>query len=157
MELGALICKPKNPSCLLCPLRSECVALATGRVDEFPRAKEKKATRELQIPLYLIVDRQGRMLMRRESGALMHAMYHLPHGNTSLLGGHSLDAEPRDRLGSFRHTVTTRKIEFTVYTADVRRLRDSGGDYEWIDPEKLDAVPHPSYVRKAIAVWRAGL
>lgn len=150
MELGALICKPKNPSCLLCPLREECVALATGRVDELPRAKERKATRELQIPLYLIVDRRGRILMRRESGALMHAMYHLPHGNTSLLGGHPLDAEPRDLLGSFRHTVTTRKIEFTVYTADVKRVRDSGDEYEWIDPDTLDAVPHPSYVRKAL-------
>jgi A/G-specific adenine glycosylase len=151
MELGALICKPKSPSCLICPLRKECVALATGRVDDFPRPKPKKTTRELHIPLYVITDRRGRILMRRERGALMHAMYHLPHGNTSLLGGRPLDAEPRDLLGSFRHTVTTRKIEFAVYTADVKRVRDSGRDeYEWIDPEKLDEIPHPSYVRKAM-------
>jgi len=152
MELGALICKPKNPSCLLCPLREECVALATGRIGELPRPKTKRATRELRIPLYLVFDGRGRVLMRREPGALMHAMYHLPHGNTSLLGGRPLEAEPRDLLGSFRHTVTTRKIEFAVYTADVKRVRDSGDEYEWIDPGKLDEVPHPSYVKKALAL-----
>jgi A/G-specific adenine glycosylase len=151
MELGALICKPRNPACLLCPLRQDCVALATGRIGELPRPKTKSATHKLRIPLYLVLDGRGRVLMRRESGALMHAMYHLPHGNTSLLAGRSLDAEPRHLLGSFRHTVTTRQIEFAVYTADVKRVRDSGDEYEWIDPEKLEDVPHPSYVKKALA------
>jgi A/G-specific adenine glycosylase len=147
MELGALVCKPKNPTCLLCPLRADCVALTTGRIDELPAPKPKKATRELRIPLYVVHDARGRVLMRREPGPLMHAMYHLPHGNDTLLGGHPFTATPRHRLGTFRHTVTTRKIEFTVYAAKVAR-RERG--YEWIDPARLDEVPHPSYVRKAL-------
>jgi A/G-specific adenine glycosylase len=147
MELGALICTPRNPACLLCPVRKECVALATGRVDELPRPKEKKATRELQIALYLIRDRRGRVLMRRESGPLMNDLYHLPHGDTSLLTGQPLDPPSRELLGTFRHTVTTRKIEFSVYTADARRPHG----YEWIDPARLGEVPHPSYVKKALA------
>jgi A/G-specific adenine glycosylase len=149
MELGALICTPRNPTCLVCPLREQCVAVATGRVDELPRAKEKKATRELSIALYLIRDRHGRVLMRRESGPLMNDLYHLPHGDTSLLTGQPLEATNRELLGTFRHTVTTRKIEFTVYSADAR-VRKSGG-YEWIDPAAMSAVPHPSYVKKALA------
>lgn len=148
MELGALICTPRNPSCLLCPLRNECVALATGRIDELPRPKEKKATRELHIALYLIRDRKGRVLMRRESGPLMNDLYHLPHGDTSLLTGQPLDPARRELLGTFRHTVTTRKIEFTVYTADAPRVKDG---YEWIDLTRLGDVPHPSYVKKALA------
>jgi A/G-specific adenine glycosylase len=150
MELGAMICTPRNPSCLLCPLRDECVALATGRVGELPRAKEKKATRELNIALYLIRDRKGRVLMRRESGPLMNALYHLPHGDTSLLTGQPLAPTGQQLLGTFRHTVTTRKIEFTVYTADARGIR-ARGEYEWIDPAAMAAVPHPSYVKKALA------
>jgi len=149
MELGALICTPRNPSCLICPLRKECVALSTGRVDELPRAKPKKETRELSISLYLIVDRRGRVLMRRESGPLMNAMYHLPHGDRSLLDVHPLDAITGALLGKFRHTVTTRKIEFAVYAAEVKG-RQSG--YQWIDPRELGRVPHPSYVRKALAL-----
>lgn len=147
MELGAMICTPRNPSCLICPVRGECVAVATGRVDELPRPKEKKATRELNIALYLIRDRKGRVLMRRESGPLMNDLYHLPHGDTSLLTGQPLAPARRELLGTFRHTVTTRKIEFTVYSADARRTHG----YEWIDPARLAEVPHPSYVKKALA------
>ena len=149
MELGALVCTPRNPTCLICPLNKQCVALATGRVEELPRPKEKKATRELSIALYLIRDHRGRVLMRRESGPLMNDLYHLPHGDTSLLTGEPLDATPRQLLGTFRHTVTTRKIEFTVYTADARGLRGRK-DYEWIDVSAMSKVPHPSYVKKAL-------
>ena len=147
MELGALICTPRNPSCLLCPVRGECVAVATGRVDELPRPRDKKAPRQLSIALYLIRDRKGRVLMRRESGALMKDLYHLPHGDTSLLTGQPLAPAHRELLGSFKHTVTTRKIEFTVYAAESRKARG----YEWIDPARLSELPHPSYVRKALA------
>lgn len=147
MELGALICTPRNPSCLICPLRNECVALATGRVEALPRPKPKKETRELHIPLYLVVDRRGRVLMRREAGPLMNAMYHLPHGDRSLFDAHPLEAVTGELLGKFRHTVTTRKIEFAVYAAEVKG-RQRG--YEWVDPAELGRVPHPSYVRKAL-------
>jgi len=88
------------------------------------------------------------VLMRRESGPLMNDLYHLPHGDTSLLTGQPLDPPRRELLGTFRHTVTTRKIEFSVYTADARRPHG----YEWIDPARLGEVPHPSYVRKALAL-----
>jgi len=152
MELGALICKPKTPLCLLCPVRDDCVAHATGRIDELPRPRAKKETRSMRIALYVVKDTRGRVLMQRESGPLMHGMYHLPHGDTSLLAGRPLDATPGDLLGSFRHTVTNRKIEFAVYTAELQRIRDGTGDYEWIDPAQLDDVPHPSYVRKALGL-----
>ena len=148
MELGALICKPRNPTCLLCPLRNDCAALAAGRVDDFPPPKAKKATRELRIPLYLVRDRRGRVLMRRASGPLMDSMYHLPHGDTSLLDGEPLAATPGELLGTFRHTVTTRKIEFVLYAAELQgRAR---GGFEWIDLATMHEIPHPSYVTKAL-------
>ncbi len=147
MELGALICTPRNPSCLLCPLRDECVARATGRAGELPAPKPKKETRELRIPLYLVRDAGGRVLMRRESGPLMHAMYHLPHGDSSLLAESALDVIRRALLGTIRHTVTTRRIEFSLYDAE---LCGEANGFEWIDLSELGSVPHPSYVAKAL-------
>lgn len=148
MELGALVCKPRSPVCLLCPLRDECVALATGRIDELPPPKPKKATRELRIPLYLVRDRRGRVLMRRVTGTLMDSMYHLPHGDTSLLEDEPLAATPAELLGTFRHTVTTRKIEFSVWSATLAGRASRA--YEWIDLAEMDRVPHSSYVKKAL-------
>jgi A/G-specific adenine glycosylase len=147
MELGALVCKPLNPRCDVCPLRAECAAFAAGAVDEVPVREAKKETRALRIPLYLITDRRGRILMRRERGELMKAMFHLPHGNSELLDAPPLEADARRLLGTFRHTVTTRRIEFSLYAAELARVP---GEYTWIDPAAISEVPHPSYVRKAL-------
>lgn len=152
MELGAVVCTPARPSCLLCPVRTMCAGLAAGRVDELPQRKTKKESRQIRVVLYLIRDRRGRVLMRRERGPLMDAMYHLPHADTSLLSGQPLAAAADKHLGSFRHTITTRRIEFAVYSAITGRIREAAGEYEWIDPANLDSVPHPSYVRKALKV-----
>ena len=153
MECGALVCTPRNPSCEICPVRDQCLAFATNRVNELPRAKEKKATRALRIPLYIVRDVRGRVLMRLESGALMNAMYHLPHGDPALLGGKAFDARRGDLLGSFRHTVTDRRITFDVYAADLPgRIRETSDDSSWIDPESMHEIPHPSYVQKALEI-----
>jgi len=144
MELGALICKPSKPLCHVCPLRDDCAAFSTNRVDELPAKKRKPETRNLRIALYLVTDRRGRVLMRRESGPLMNAMFHLPHGNTSLLTAVPLDVSPKERLGAFRHTVTNRRIEFEVFAATAKRT----DGFAWIDP--ASDFPHPSYVRKAL-------
>lgn len=154
MELGALICKPANPSCEKCPLTNHCAAFQQGRTAQLPVPKAKAASRELRLSLYLITDSDGRILMRRESGKLMTDLFHLPHGDSTLLGGAPLRVTRRESLGTFRHTVTTRRIEFELFAA---RLADSIADdesYAWIDAERIDRVPHPSYVTKALRMAR---
>ncbi len=146
MELGAMVCTPRNPSCLVCPLASHC----RTRSDELPRPKTQVATRELHIPLYLVLDRRGRILMRRETGKLMTAMFHLPHGNAALLDATPLAVRDAHAVGTFRHTVTNRRITFELFRARARRT----GAYEWIDPAALAGIPHPSYVRKALELAR---
>ena len=144
MEIGALICTPRNPSCGRCPVRTHCVALQAGRVDELPRAKPKPATRQMTIALYVVTNR-GRVMMQREKGKLMRDMFHLPHGDTSLLTGRPLRARNAKLIGSFRHTVTNRRIIFEVYRATRNTQRAT-----WVRPTDLPTIPHPSYVRKAL-------
>jgi A/G-specific adenine glycosylase len=155
MELGALVCTPRKPDCKRCPLSSVCVAFATDRVERIPAPKQTAETRSLQIPLYVVLDRKGRLLMRRESGPLMRDMYHLPHGNSELFTDTPLVPASASLIGSFRHTVTTRRIQFTVYRAVLgARVRDRAG-YEWIEPGSIAAIPHPSYVGKALRLIAA--
>jgi A/G-specific adenine glycosylase len=156
MEIGALICRPVNPQCGACPVRRSCAAYRTGRTAELPQKRKKSATREMKIPLLLITDGRGRVLMRRESGALMHAMLHLPHGNSALLGGTLLRAAMSDALGSFRHTITNRRVEFTVHPAVLDgHIAEGGDEYTWIDPADLGRFPHPSYVKKALRLAKS--
>ena len=146
MEIGALLCTPRKPACERCPLTAHCVAFREGRIDELPRPKAKPATREMTIALY-VVTRGGKLLMQREDGPLMNGMFHLPHGDTSLLTGKPLRVRDAEKVGTFRHTITNRRITFEVYRASANGARQTAN---WINPLQLATVPHPSYVRKAL-------
>ena len=138
MEIGALICTPRNADCATCPLRNTCVAYATDRVDELPAKKKKVATRSVTIALYLMTDRKGRILMQRKN-----ALFHLPQG----------DEKRGDPVGKFRHTITTRRITFEVFVSKWSGGSPAAG-HRWIDPNDLSSVPHPSYVAKALRLAR---
>ncbi len=152
MEIGALICRPRTPDCGACPLRSHCFAFRNKRTESLPRKKIKPETRDMNVDLYIVSDKRGRILMRRESGPLMNAMMHLPHGDTSLLTGAPLRVNDTRLLAKFRHTITTRRIAFSVYTGKLGSAIRDDGEYEWIDVSNLASVPHPSYVAKALAL-----
>jgi A/G-specific adenine glycosylase len=152
MELGALVCRPANPACHRCPVRTDCRAFAANRTAELPARRKRGTARELRIRLFLVTDNRGRVLLQRESGgSLMKSMYHLPHGDGSLLPGCSTDLDAQQVVGTFRHTVTNRRITFELCTARGGRLmRDSTAEFAWVHPAELGDVPHPSYVTKAL-------
>lgn len=64
MELGALICSPRNPDCGACPARSFCSAHRAGKVGEFPPKAEKKVLPRQEWAC-LAVQRGGDVLVRR--------------------------------------------------------------------------------------------
>ena len=156
MELGALVCTPRNPSCGAVRCGGSAPRSSAGRVDEFPRPKAKLATREMRIPLYLVIDRDGRVLMRRESGQLMRGMFHLPHGDTTLLTGAPLRVGAVDDAGN----VPPHGHKSPDHVRGLRRRRAglarAAREYAWIDPAALAAIPHPSYVRKALRLAGIG-
>ena len=69
-ELGALICKPKNPACDICPLADICTAHKNGKERDFPVLPPKKEKRYEQVYIFLIQTKQGFCIRRREQGVL---------------------------------------------------------------------------------------
>lgn len=71
MELGALICTPKNPKCEECPVRSLCKAYQTGKVLDYP-VKEKKLKKVEEKYKVLIIEKDHAigMIKRPEEGLL---------------------------------------------------------------------------------------
>ena len=62
------MCKPAAPSCLLCPWRGACAALAQGRVDELPPPKARAKKAHLAVAAAWC-ERGGRILLSRRPGA----------------------------------------------------------------------------------------
>lgn len=155
MEIGALICTPRTPDCEHCPLTSCCEAFHTGRTDSLPSQKARAEVRHMSIPLYLVFDDRGRILMQRASGALMTSMFHLPHGSSDLIEGSALKVEEGRLLGVFMHTITNRHIEFRVMAASLSSSVRDSGEMQWVAPAAVGTLPHPSYVTKALRL--AGL
>lgn len=78
MELGALICRPRQPACDECPWAEQCVARATDRVEELPSPKAKPR-RHRVISAGLVIERNGQMLLvRRETSGLLGGLWTMP-------------------------------------------------------------------------------
>ncbi|PDO11393.1 MAG: A/G-specific adenine glycosylase [Candidatus Reconcilbacillus cellulovorans] len=80
MELGATVCVPKAPTCLVCPVMERCGAYLAGEEEELPvKAKAKPPRTERRLVAW-IVDGEGRLLIRRRpERGLLAGMWELPH------------------------------------------------------------------------------
>lgn len=131
MELGATVCLPRNPRCLLCPWSSHCQALKTGMQDRLPEKAGRSGIR-LSRQAAAVIRHRGRFLIRKRSGSrLLQDMWEFPGGEFSrsdLAGSlvKYLESELRlsvrlcDRLTVVKHAVTNRRITLTVYEARLK-------------------------------------
>jgi len=77
MELGALLCTPRTPQCLLCPIRSHCAAFANGTEESLPRKKPRRKQVALSEPCAWTVSR-GRILLEQQTGKRWRGLWKLP-------------------------------------------------------------------------------
>jgi A/G-specific adenine glycosylase len=80
MELGALICKPRNPSCDACPLSPFCRAYKTNRVADFPRRRKSKATPQYHIAVGVVFKNDRVLITRRKAQGLLGGLWEFPGG-----------------------------------------------------------------------------
>ncbi|WP_339949629.1 A/G-specific adenine glycosylase [uncultured Albimonas sp.] len=96
MDLGATICTPRSPACVLCPLRDPCAARAAGIADTLPRKAPKAAKPTRRGTVFVAVSPSGALLLetRPETG-LLGGMPGLPGTGWDLRGAG--ESPPSDR------------------------------------------------------------
>lgn len=113
MELGALVCTPRNPACATCPLTKRCAARAAGVQEERPVRNAKKAVpREMWV--CSVIERDGRYLVGKRPGkGLLGGLWELPAGpmRAGESHGQSLKRIAADELGL---TISPGKLIATV-------------------------------------------
>src|SRR3569832_489265 len=123
MELGATLCTPTSPKCLICPLGKVCIAAATGRQAELPVIAPCKKESELPLlereALWMLGPR-GLVLARREPHGLFGGLWELPQGDSILevARAFGVTADPQP-VAYHEQTLTHRRLRVRVYRAGV--------------------------------------
>jgi A/G-specific adenine glycosylase len=153
MELGALVCIPRAPLCLACPVSTECLSRKLGVQDRIPIASPK-APPKLVEEACALVTRGGEVLMvKRASGGLWEHFWEFPtiHVGGADPAGRGMGAETLDlaegirRLGGVRATIgpVVQTVRFGVTTHRVTLVAHSA---EWLEGEPS---PGPGLVEAA--------
>ncbi|WP_299337525.1 A/G-specific adenine glycosylase [uncultured Psychroserpens sp.] len=112
MEFGATQCKPKNPYCIVCPLKDSCVAVQKGKIDVLPvKLKKTKVTKKHFNFLVLISADKKTIFEQRTSKGIWQNLYQFPLIETEKeLLADSFKAHPK--VSSFFKKM---KFEFSLY------------------------------------------
>lgn len=159
MDLGATICTPRQPNCLICPWTEHCAGRISGLAPTLPRKAPKKAVPTRRGVAFWVAREDGAVLLRRrpEKG-LLGGMMEVPSTQWS---AKVTDAEAQAPLaaawrklpGKVEHTFTHFHLELTVWLAENvidGALRDDG-DYRWTKRQDLAGEALPTVMRKVVS------
>jgi A/G-specific adenine glycosylase len=165
MDLGAMVCAPKNPSCDLCPVLDLCLGHACGVAASLPR-KAPRAHRPLRRGAAFFVRREdGAVLVRtRPEKGLLGGMTELPgtewetyFDDALVLAQAPLKAHFRKLEGAIAHAFTHFALSLSIYVAEVKEDKRAPSGYRWTPARELDNEAFPGVMRKVIeAVRRSG-
>jgi A/G-specific adenine glycosylase len=139
MDLGATICRPRNPRCGECPLAPECKAFASGKPDTFPE-RRRRAVRPHKYGVAYWIERGGAVwLVRRRAKGLLGGMAALPGSEWS-----EATQEPEDAIGRVRHVFTHFSLDLQVAIR-----AEAEGEGWWHPLDRLHEAGLPTLYRKA--------
>lgn len=158
MDLGATVCVPRRPLCLLCPVADVCQALAEGRPEAYPvKTRTLKRSAESWW-LLLLRDTQGRVLLQRRPDSGIWAGLYCP---PVLADRAALDARlatpgtwPAQELPVFLHVLTHKDLHLHPVLAEVDAGAPppvaAGDGVRWADAAEWADLGLPSPVRRLL-------
>ncbi|MEO3428418.1 A/G-specific adenine glycosylase [Pelagibius sp. CAU 1746] len=162
MDLGATVCLPRGPKCLLCPLESCCEAKAAGLEQALPRRRPKAAKPTRHAVAFWLQAPDGALLLRRrpEKG-LLGGMMEVPSTDwreatweqRSARAAAPLETEWRELPGLVRHTFTHFHFEVTVWAGQAAgraEMEAAQAQGRWVALDALADEALPTVMRKVI-------
>ncbi len=159
MDLGATVCKPKNPLCEHCPLADKCVAFIQGNPFDYP-VKSKKIKRRTRFFIYLLVEIDQMIMIReRTSKDIWKHLFEFV-----LIETDSIPDEPdlmslieksginRNEIleistsARFRQQLTHQEITGNFNRITLRKKRKPLPGYQWEKINELKKLPFPRYI-----------
>jgi A/G-specific adenine glycosylase len=154
MDLGATVCLPRNPACLLCPVRSMCAASRESRPQAYP-VKSRKLKRSSQ-SLWLLhaQDAHGSVwLHKRPAPGVWAGLYCMPVFDSRDALEQALPARVRGELRDsepFLHVLTHKDLHLHPVQARVAGSAKLAGPGQWFAAGEWPALGLPAPVRKLL-------
>jgi len=134
MELGALVCRPKKPTCDQCPLADECIAHRLKIEEELPVITKKLKPKQIKYQTFIIVD--GQMIyLRKRTERLLEGMYELPQFESDI----PFEYDLIQSFGTVKHVFSHIVWKMDVLMVSLRSLPLK--DWVKVKRESLDQYP----------------
>jgi A/G-specific adenine glycosylase len=166
MELGALICVPRNPRCDDCPLATECVARTRGIIDLLPVRSDKKQQKNRYFNYIFLQSGGYTWLSKRTGRDIWHSLYEFPLIETAgpvtreelstLPGWNDLFGASVFRINGspqkYKHQLTHQTLHCTFYNIDLENPpADYGRSLFKTEISKLGLYPVPRLIENYLA------
>ena len=158
MDLGATICTPRKPRCVLCPWREACAARAGGFAEELP-ARAEKPERPLRrgVVFWLTRGDGAVLLRRREEKGLLGGMIEAPStlwreaawSETETLAAAPVAASWTRLPGTVQHGFTHFRLELAILAAEVEAPPDVPWAI-WARPDQFKDHALPTLTKKVV-------
>ncbi len=155
MDLGATICVPRNPQCLICPLVSSCAAQKSGEPEKYP-VKTRKLSRRSEAWWLLVVQRDDGAVWfeTRPPKGIWAGLQCVPvFSDRDALWAlvSSLSSEERTReVDAFLHVLTHRDLHLHPVVAQVQIGSNPMGDGRWLAKDQWSKAGLPAPIRKML-------
>ncbi len=171
MELGRLVCRPREPLCAQCPVREHCLAFARGTQRQRPVKKAKATTPHYHVAAGIIRDDAGRLLIaQRPLDGLLGGLWEFPGGKQEdgetlqeclrreLREELAIEVEVGELFTVVRHGFTHFKI--TLHAFECRYVSGPPQTigvraFAWVTPEQLSDYSFGKADRQVIAALAA--
>ncbi|WP_066369456.1 A/G-specific adenine glycosylase [Neobacillus fumarioli] len=167
MELGALICTPASPSCLLCPVRDYCQAFEEGVQNQLPIKSKKTKTRHVELAAVLALNHTGKMLIHKRSptGLLanlwefpnVEILHKVDHGRYKLeeLYQQNLGLQIRleKAIGQIEHVFSHLVWNIKVYTGTIITEIQETEEWKLVSFEEIKEYAFPVPYQKMFQLY----
>jgi A/G-specific adenine glycosylase len=165
MDLGATVCRPRRPACLVCPWRPACQAHRAGLAEQLPRRTPRRERPVRRGLAFLLARPDGAILFRRRAGGgLLGGLHELPSSpwqegplEVARALAHAPSASAwRVHPTAARHGFTHFVLELSLAEARAVHAKpaDEASGEIWCRPAELDCLALPTVMKKLLRLAR---
>ncbi|WP_045520039.1 A/G-specific adenine glycosylase [Neobacillus niacini] len=168
MELGALICTPTSPSCLLCPVREHCKAFHEGVESELPIKTKKNSQRSVELAAIIVKDENGKILIhKRPASGLLANLWEFPNVEIHhpfvmeraqiadlFTESFELNIKLEKNIGQIEHIFSHLVWNIRVYTGTISPGFSENNEWKFITLDEIEGYAFPVSFHKMLKLYK---